>query len=82
MYFFSYFRKENLTVSTNRQKYLGETDDNDRINLVMVNMMVGGKLLQLFFLLLSVLSSKVSLKTEFSPEFENNVSTNITVQVI
>lgn len=46
----------------------------------MANMMVGGKLVQLCFLLLSVLSSKVSLKTEFSPEFENNVSSNITVQ--
>ena len=76
------FQKKSQAVSTNSQKYLGKTDDNDRINLVMANMMVGGKQVQLCFLLLSVLSSKVSLKTEFSPEFENNVSSNITVQVI
>ena len=32
-------------------------------------------------LIITVLSSEVDLKTEFLPEFENNVSTNITVQV-
>ena len=32
-------------------------------------------------LMITLLSTEVHLKTEFLPEFENNVSTNITVQV-
>ena len=32
-------------------------------------------------LMITLLSTEVDLKTEFLPEFENNVSTNITVQV-
>ena len=32
-------------------------------------------------LIITLLSTEVDLKTEFLPEFENNVSTNITVQV-
>ena len=35
----------------------------------------------LMLLIITLLSTEVDLKTEFLPEFENNVSTNITVQV-